>query len=124
MKAFLLIAHGSRRSAANDHIINLVKNLEPNRMRVDLVDYAFLEFGDRPPLERVRSLVAKGVTELICFPFFLSTGKHTLTDIPEIKRNIETEFPSVTVLVTRFLGNVTGIEDLIINETIQTQEAS
>ena len=81
-EAVLLLAHGSRRSEANEewkNIWQLFTNRHPNL----LVTGSFIEFAE-PDLEGgVRLLIEQGAEKIYVVPLFLTVGNHLRQNIPE-----------------------------------------
>ena len=82
-KGVLLVAHGSRNSEANDAVIALAGSLKV-LLETDLVEAAFLELAKPSIPEGINRLAAKGMEELVVYPFFLARGVHLKNDIPSI----------------------------------------
>ncbi len=114
MKAILLIDHGSRRAAANemmDCMANLVQALAGSGV---IVRFAHMELAE-PSIEAgVRSCAHAGATELICFPYMLSPGKHSTGDIPRLVAAAAASFPQLDVRVTRAFGVHEKLAELIL----------
>ncbi|MFN2358265.1 MAG: sirohydrochlorin chelatase [Desulfotignum sp.] len=121
MKALIVAAHGSRQKASATEVAALAQKLD-NKVKTDgshdieQVVHAFLQFCD-PSLETViRNLVDSGVDEMVIFPFFISAGSHVQTDIPQTVEKARQQYPTVQFYVTRHLGILDSIEDLILGE--------
>ena len=100
----LLIDHGSKRDASNQHIMN-VAQLYENRITskqqvgfglsaaasatttstTTIVRAAHMEIAPPSILTQLRSLIIDDkATKIICVPYFLSPGKHATEDIPQL----------------------------------------
>lgn len=80
------------------------------------VVHAFLQFCD-PSLETViQELADCGVDEMVIFPFFISAGSHVQTDIPRAVETARQKHPTVRFHITRHLGILDAVEDLILGE--------
>lgn len=103
----LLIDHGSKRDASNQHIMN-VAQLYENRIitskqqqvgfglsaaasttsstkTTTIVRAAHMEIAPPSILTKLRSLIIDDkATKIICVPYFLSPGKHATEDIPQL----------------------------------------
>ena len=114
MKAILLIDHGSRRDAANemmDCMANLVQAMAGPEV---IARYAHMELA-KPSIEAgLRSCVEAGATEVICFPYMLSPGKHSTGDIPRMVA-AAAAYPDLEVRVTNALGVHEKLAELILN---------
>lgn len=117
MKILIIAAHGSRKASSNKEVEALAKRLK-NKLtgRFDTVVHAFLQFADpllAPTLER---LAKQKPSQMVVFPFFIGAGSHITEDIPELVEKIKTNFPDIDLKLTRHLGAIGSIEDVIINE--------
>ncbi|KAL3800210.1 hypothetical protein ACHAW5_001804 [Stephanodiscus triporus] len=93
----LLIDHGSKRSASNEHIHAVARMYERTlKEREDVVGgggagattvvrAAHMEISAPSILDALRDvLVADGVAEVVCVPYFLSPGRHATEDVPNL----------------------------------------
>ena len=92
----LLIDHGSKRSASNEHIHAVARMYERTlKERNDVVGggegattvvrAAHMEISAPSILDALRDvLVADGVAEVVCVPYFLSPGRHATEDVPNL----------------------------------------
>ena len=120
MKALLLVAHGSRKEQSNDEIAALVKRLEPLAAdRFDCVGYAFLERALPGIGDQVRAYAARGVTEIVVFPYLLAMGQHVATDIPTCLAQLQAEYPGLTIHLTPHIGAARGMPALILDQIRQ-----
>ena len=114
MKAILLIDHGSRREAANE-MMDCMANLVQAMAGTDVIArYAHMELAE-PSIEvGLRNCVEAGATEVICFPYMLSPGKHSTGDIPRMVAAAAAAYPSLQVSVTNALGVHEKLAELIL----------
>ena len=114
MKAILLIDHGSRRDAANE-MMDCMANLVQAMAGPDVIArYAHMELAE-PSIEAgLRSCVEAGATDVICFPYMLSPGKHSTGDIPRMVAAAAAAYPELTVHVTNAFGVHEGLAELIL----------
>lgn len=114
MKAILLIDHGSRREAANemmDCMANLVQAMAGTEV---IARFAHMELAE-PSIEAgLRNCVDAGATEVICFPYMLSPGKHSTGDIPRMVAAAAAAYPSLQVRVTNAFGVHEKLAELIL----------
>ncbi len=124
MKTVIVAAHGSRQKASAAEVAALAKKLDA-RVKTDgsnniqRVVHAFLQFCD-PLLETViQELADSGVDEVVIFPFFISAGSHVQTDIPRAVETARLKHPRVRFHITRHLGVLDAIEDIILKEVAE-----
>ena len=95
MKAILLIDHGSRRDAANE-MMDCMANLVQAMAGPDVIArYAHMELAEPSIDVGLRNCVDAGATEVICFPYMLSPGKHSTGDIPRMVAAAASAFPGL-----------------------------
>lgn len=84
MKGLLLIAHGSRRTSANDEFMKLVEKVHiQSKHNFDSIRGCFLELAQPQIINSVIDMANLGVTRLWVLPYFLTYGKHMEVDIPK-----------------------------------------
>ena len=121
MKTVIVAAHGSRQKASAAEVAALAQKMDKKVKTDDSHDiqqvvHAFLQFCD-PSLETVlQELVDSGVEEVVIFPFFISAGSHVQTDIPQAVETARQQYPDVQFHITRHLGILDAVEDLILGE--------
>ena len=120
MKALIITAHGSRKNQSNLEVASLVERISKKaKGSFETVEMAFLQMAD-PLLEnKINELVQKGATKIVIFPFFIASGSHVLFDIPELIKQAQLTHNHVEFKLTRHLGKIEAIEDVIIHEVIK-----
>ena len=117
MKILIIAAHGSRKKESAKEVAALAAKLSSKKgAQFDRIDHGFLQFSEPFLPDVIENAVAKGAKEIVIFPFFISAGSHILQDIPELVEKSGKTYPEVAFSVTRHLGIIDGIGDLIINE--------
>ena len=114
MKAILLIDHGSRRAEANDMLAcmaNLVQALAGDEV---VVEYAHMELAEPSIEQGFASCVRRGATEVVAFPYMLSPGRHSTSDIPHLVAVAAAAFPGVASQVTPAFGVHEKLGELIL----------
>ncbi|MBR6756359.1 MAG: CbiX/SirB N-terminal domain-containing protein [Peptococcaceae bacterium] len=118
-EAVLLLAHGSRRSEANEewkNIWQLFTNRHPNL----LVTGSFIEFAE-PDLEGgVRLLIEQGAEKIYVVPLFLTVGNHLRQNIPERLQALREQYQGINLELTEHLG-VDPLLIQIIEQRLQKQ---
>lgn len=116
MRALIIVAHGSRNKASAGEVAALASRIETRAGGFDRICHAFLQFSD-PLLPAVlEEVAAAGADQVVVFPFFIATGSHVLTDIPEQVAAAAKQHPDVRFAITRHLGVIETVEDLILGE--------
>lgn len=79
-----------------------------------IVRYAHMELAE-PSIERgVESCIAAGATEIIAFPYMLSPGRHSTSDIPAMVAAAAKTHPTVRVGVTPAFGIESQLGEVIL----------
>ena len=116
MKALLLVAHGSRRGASNDEVRDLTRHLQKVDDSFQHVACAFLELAEPSIPDGLRAAVAAGAAEVVVLPYFLSAGRHVVTDIPAEVAVVQAEHPDVPIRVAPYLGAADGIVQILLQQ--------
>ena len=104
MRSILLIDHGSVREEAN-HMLVCMANLLQHMVGDDvLVNFAHMELAEPSIAQGFAACVRDGATDIVCFPYMLSPGKHSTRDIPRMVAEAAAEFPHVSYRVTEAFG--------------------
>lgn len=101
--AVLLIAHGSRRAAANQDLLQLA-DLISSRHQYHFVGVSYLELAPPTIIDGGRLCVERGATRVLMLPYFLSAGVHVVNDLEENRTQLATEFPDVKFVLCPHLG--------------------
>lgn len=116
MAHLLVVAHGSRQDSSNIEIRELVARLRKNGSLFVGIDYAFLEIAKPSIKDALRQQIANGGIYIVVLPYFLSAGRHVLTDIPEQIGQISVEAPNIKINIAPYLGASEKIDDLLIDQ--------
>lgn len=105
MRALLVVAHGSRRTASNDEVRQLTNQLRAAAGdEFAQVECAFLELADPSIPDGIDCCIAEGATEVVILPYFLSAGRHVVKDIPELVAGSQAKHPAVSLRIAPYLG--------------------
>lgn len=115
MKALLIVAHGSRRPESNDEIRALAaKAAGQAGDRYAYVGSAFLELAEPSIPDGIQQCIDQGATEVTVMPFFLSAGRHVVTDVPAMVQLKQREYPQIIIRIAPYLGVSALMPDLIL----------
>lgn len=101
--AVLLIAHGSRRDAANHDLVQLA-DLVLQRGRYQIVEVSYLELAGPTIPSAGRTCVERGARRVLMLPYFLSAGVHVVNDLEDHRKKLAAEFPDVEFVLCPHLG--------------------
>jgi sirohydrochlorin ferrochelatase len=115
MKGILVVDHGSVRAEAND-MLRCMANLLQTMVGPDvIVSYAHMDLA-QPDIRRgFTDCVEKGATDVTVFPYMLSPGRHSTTDIPRMVAHAANTFPHVIFNVTPAFGVHEKLAELILD---------
>lgn len=115
MRALLIVAHGSRRQASNQEVVELAQQLAQSKTHdYDLVTAAFLELADTLIPDGIEHCVRSGASEIIVVPYFLNSGKHVTRDIPDVITAIKVHYPDIRIRLTPHIGAASIMPDLVL----------
>lgn len=114
MHSLLLIAHGSRREAANQEIRQLTTQLaERLNGNFEHIESCFLELADPDIPTAIDAAVSKGADEVVILPYFLAVGRHVAEDIPAVVEEKQAQYPAVRFHTVAYPGAVPEMLDLL-----------
>lgn len=101
--AILLIAHGSRRAAANSDLVKLAEIVRSRRPN-EIVEIAYLELAEPTIPQGAARCVERGATHVRMSPFFLSAGTHIAEDLTGYQSEFAVQYPGVQFQLCPPLG--------------------
>jgi len=101
--AVLLMAHGSRRAAANNDLQTLAELLLQQGL-YPVVEVSYLELTEPSIPNGGANCVAKGATRVLMLPYFLSAGVHVANDLREFQQQLTSAHPEVEFVLCPHLG--------------------
>jgi sirohydrochlorin ferrochelatase len=104
MKAILLVDHGSRKSEANEMLGSMEKLVQDAAGTDVIVRHAHMELAEPTIAQGFASCVEAGAREVIVFPYMLSPGRHSTSDIPRMVSEVAGNYPGVGFSVTPPFG--------------------
>ena len=104
MKAILLVDHGSRRDEANEMLVSMAELVQSMAGPAIIVRHAHMELAEPSIASGIRSCVDAGATSVTVFPYMLSPGRHSTSDIPRMVADIAPLHPDVSFSVTPPFG--------------------
>jgi len=114
MKAILLVDHGSRKREANDMLICMANLIQSMAGPDVIVRHAHMELSEPSISAGCDSCVEAGATEITVFPYMLSPGRHSTSDIPRIVAEAARPHPAVTFTVTPAFGVHEKLAEIIL----------
>jgi len=117
MKAFVVFAHGSSVESANEAVRAVAAELASAGGY--LVETAFLD-PVRPSLnEAIAALAARGATDIVVIPYFLTMGLHLQRDLPRIVSGAARIHKSVRVRIAPPLDGHPALVEILLDRARQ-----
>ena len=105
MKQLLIVAHGSRRVAANKEVLTMASKVAANlQLAAEDVAVAFLEFSEPSIGVAIDACFSRGVREVVVVPYFLSAGSHVINDIPREIDKARYRWPDKNITILPHVG--------------------
>jgi len=139
----LLIDHGSKRKASNEHLNSIAEQYHSSLISDDndeknniVVKAAHMEIAEPSILTTLRQLIVEEkVTKVVCVPYFLSPGKHAMVDVPNLiaeaiqilgeERMLEYDGGVVEITSSKALGtnvkSMLGVVDALVEKTLDKE---
>eukprot|EP00984_Skeletonema_dohrnii_P010012 scaffold3867_cov115-Skeletonema_dohrnii-CCMP3373.AAC.12 len=139
----LLIDHGSKRKASNEHLNSIAEQYHSSLISDDndeknniVVKAAHMEIAEPSILTTLRHLIVEEkVTKVVCVPYFLSPGKHAMIDVPNLiaeaiqilgeERMLEYDGGLVEIISSKALGtnvkSMLGVVDALVEKTLDKE---
>lgn len=115
MKALLLIAHGSRREASNQEIIDLSEHLATLAgEEYAMVKACFLELAKPSIGEAVEACAQNGIQDITAVPYFLSAGRHVSEDVPRDLAAASQCHNGIRISVCPHIGAISAMPGLLL----------
>ncbi|WP_107850620.1 sirohydrochlorin chelatase [Oceanimonas marisflavi] len=125
MKGFILVAHGSRRAAANEEIAGFAQRMTAAMNGgFDLTGYGFWELAEPSLTQIIDAQVAAGARDITLFPYFLAEGKHVVKDLPSVLEEKKAQYPGVKFTQLPHLGAIPGFDQWLAGQLQGDEEAN
>ena len=98
-RGVVFFAHGSSVESANA-AVRQVSKAAADRGGLTLYETAFLECAQPDLAAAIGTLVARGATDILVVPYFLTLGIHLQRDLPRMVRDAEQRHPQLRIVVT------------------------
>ncbi len=119
-EAILLIAHGSRRKAANDDLLTIADYLRQRTPGVH-VEVSYLELTTPTIPEGAAACIAAGASLVYMLPFFLSPGVHVAQDLEEFREQFHQRYPHAKFVVCAPMGVHPSLVDILLERLEQAR---
>ena len=104
MKGIVLVDHGSLRAEANEMMVPVTDLVQSMAGDGVVVRYAHMDLAPPTVAEAFAQCVKAGADDVVVFPYMLSPGRHSTTDIPRMVAEAAKAHPGVSYSVTPAFG--------------------
>ena len=115
---YVIFAHGSTVAEAN-HAVDVVAEQAAVAAGFDLYSSAFLDCAHPTLSEAVLDLVARGASDVIVIPYFLTLGIHMQRDLPALVRDLEAGTPGLKIRVTPPLDGHPSLSRIVAERALE-----
>jgi sirohydrochlorin ferrochelatase len=115
VKGILIVDHGSQKREANDMLRCMANLIQTMAGPSIVVRHAHMELARPDISEGFASCVEAGATEVTVFPYMLSPGRHSTSDIPRIVQNAARSHPGVSFGVTPPFGVHEKLAEIVLD---------
>ena len=99
----ILVDHGSKREAANAMLLDVAR-MYREASGAAIVEPAHMELAEPTIAEAFARCVEQGARRVVIHPYFLSPGRHSTSDIPQLAAEAAAAHPGIEYRVTEPLG--------------------
>lgn len=103
-RAILLVDHGSPRAEANDVLERIARAVEAQGEPGLIVRHAHMELATPSLADAMASCVEAGAQKIVVHPYFLTPGRHAVSDIPRMAREAAARHGGIELRVSAPLG--------------------
>jgi len=112
----VIIAHGSRREQSNQEVRDLAEKIQAiDSDKYNTITAGFLELAEPLIPEAIEKCIQQGSKNIHVFPYFLSAGRHVITDVPKDVEDTQKKYPDINIEMKDYLGNNAQLPNLILN---------
>lgn len=104
MKGILIVDHGSTKHEANHMLEGMAELIQMMAGSDVVVRCAHMELAAPDIATGFASCVEGGANDVTVFPYMLSPGRHSTSDIPRMVADVARAFPRVSFSVTPAFG--------------------
>jgi sirohydrochlorin ferrochelatase len=104
MKGIVLVDHGSLRTEATEMMVPVTDLIQSMAGDDVVVRYAHMDLAPPTVAEAFAQCVEAGADDVVVFPYMLSPGRHSTTDIPRMVAEAARAHPGVSYSVTPAFG--------------------
>jgi sirohydrochlorin ferrochelatase len=104
MKGILIVDHGSQKREANEMLRYMADLIQAMAGSDVVVRFAHMELAEPSIAAGFANCVQGGATDITVFPYMLSPGRHSTSDIPRMVAEVARGYSQVSFSVTPAFG--------------------
>jgi sirohydrochlorin ferrochelatase len=109
----LVMVHGTPRPVANNDMFTVIEQVKERGIFAH-VEIGFMECNEPTIPEAIDNCVATGATQIVAVPYFVHAGTHVCQDLPELLREGQERYPSVSFALGNYIGLSENLTQLLI----------
>lgn len=117
----LIMAHGSRKTEANNEFEQLTKKIAQQAHDYGAVRPCFLELASPSLSNAVEHAIGEGYTQFEIYPLFFNQGNHVSNDIPRQITEIESKHPQCQLRCLDYFGAYEQLSRQVLQHISQQQ---
>ena len=119
--SLLLVAHGSRRESSNDEVREVADTMAAQGGEgYHQIRAAFLELAEPLIPDGILACLDDGADRVVVVPYFLSAGRHVVTDIPNEVDKARAQRPDADIVISPYLGSSPVMTRVLLDLAAQT----
>ena len=112
-RALIVMAHGSRRSSANEEFFELVRRIDASNREYGVTRAALLEQAPPTLMQACRQL-PENIRHIDVYPLFFNCGRHVEKDIPAQVAEVMDAMPGIQLRLLPYFGSCESLSDWVI----------
>lgn len=115
MDKIVIVSHGSMKKDSNN--LEKISDLLAKKLKIkrENLKHAYLQHASPSIEDTIRQCLDEGAKKIIVFPFFLSSGKHVVHDIPSILSKFNKQNADYEIVYTSPLGIHDKLVEIIVD---------
>jgi sirohydrochlorin ferrochelatase len=109
----IIMAHGSRKTKANNEFETLVNEIAKTEMAYVIVKHCFLELAAPKLSDAIDECLSLGYHQFDLYPLFFNQGNHVTRDIPEQIQQLQQQHPDCTIRQLDYFGEYKQLKDTV-----------
>jgi len=117
LPALLVLVHGSPKAEANETMYAVIEQVRSRRV-FSYVQAGFMECNKPTISEAIDQCIEAGATRVVAAPYFLHTGNHVASDLPDAIEAAQGRHPNIEFAMAEYLGASTLVTEVIVDRAL------